>query len=87
MNEVEGVESWSGGPNGTEMQAIFLKPVAITKDNLDTIIDAGWVSKDVVCQGVDAGSGATFQQDSAERLAPGPFARHRTSVIAPGRRA
>ena len=56
MNEVEGVESWSGGPNGTEMQAIFLKPVAITKDNLDTIIDAGWVSKDVVCQGVDAGS-------------------------------
>ena len=56
MNEVEGVESWSGGPNGTEMQAIFLKPVAITKDNLDTIIDAGWVSKDVVCQGVEAGS-------------------------------
>jgi D-xylose transport system substrate-binding protein len=56
MNEIESVEAWSDGPNGTEMQAIFLKPVAITQDNLQTVIDAGWVSKDVVCQGADAAS-------------------------------
>ena len=35
---------------------VFLTPVAITKDNLDVVINAGWASKDVVCQGVKAGS-------------------------------
>ncbi|MCC0040455.1 MAG: D-xylose ABC transporter substrate-binding protein [Brucellaceae bacterium] len=56
MADVDGAEMWSGGPNGVEMTAIFLKPVPITKDNLNLVIDAGWVSKDVVCQGVTAGS-------------------------------
>lgn len=45
---------WSGGPKGVEMDAILLKPVPITKDNLNVVIDAGWVPKEVVCQGVDA---------------------------------
>jgi len=44
---------WSGGPKGIEMNAILLKPVPITRDNLDTVIKAGWVKKEVVCQGVD----------------------------------
>ena len=52
MGDVEGVTTFNGGAKGVEMESIFLKPVAITKDNLGTIIDAGWVSKDVVCQGV-----------------------------------
>ncbi|MDN2565387.1 D-xylose ABC transporter substrate-binding protein [Aquibium sp. A9E412] len=56
MDEVEGATAWSDGPNGVEMNAIFLKPVPITRDNLDVVIDAGWVSKDVVCQGVEPGS-------------------------------
>jgi D-xylose transport system substrate-binding protein len=43
---------WSGGPKGIEMNAILLKPVPITRDNLDTVIKAGWVDKAVVCQGV-----------------------------------
>jgi D-xylose transport system substrate-binding protein len=30
--------------------------VAITKDNLDVVINAGWASKEVVCQGVKAGT-------------------------------
>ncbi|WP_336055400.1 D-xylose ABC transporter substrate-binding protein [Nitratireductor sp. CH_MIT9313-5] len=55
MAEVEGAEKWSDGPNGVEMTAMFLKPIPITADNLDVVIDAGWVSKDVVCQGVEAG--------------------------------
>ncbi|HEU4985641.1 MAG TPA: D-xylose ABC transporter substrate-binding protein [Rhizobiaceae bacterium] len=55
MDQVEGVQKWSDGPNGVEMNAIFLKPLPITKDNLDVVIDAGWVSKDVVCQGVEPG--------------------------------
>ncbi|HET7411500.1 MAG TPA: D-xylose ABC transporter substrate-binding protein [Pararhizobium sp.] len=56
MDQVEGAEKWSGGPKGVEMNAIFLKPVPITKDNLNVVIDAGWVTKDVVCQGVKPGT-------------------------------
>ena len=56
MASIEGSQKWSGGAKGVEMNATFLAPVAITKDNLDVVIDAGWVSKDVVCQGVPAGS-------------------------------
>ncbi|MCO6392657.1 D-xylose ABC transporter substrate-binding protein [Aliihoeflea aestuarii] len=58
MTDIANVVQWSDGPNGVDMNAVFLTPVAITKDNLDVIIDAGWVSKDVVCQGVAAGSAA-----------------------------
>ena len=43
---------WAGGPKGVEMDAILLKPVPITWDNLNIVIDAGWVKKQVVCQGV-----------------------------------
>ena len=56
MDAIEGATKWSDGPNGVEMNSIFLTPNPITKDNLNEVIDAGWVSKDVVCQGVAAGS-------------------------------
>ena len=42
-------------PGGNTMNTTFLKPVAITKDNLDAVITAGWITKDEVCQGVPAG--------------------------------
>src|SRR3954447_6568660 len=42
-------------PGGNTMNTTFLKPVAITKDNLNLVIDAGWITKDEVCQGVPAG--------------------------------
>ena len=56
LDAVEGATKFSDGPNGVEMNAVLLAPVPITKDNLNVVIDAGWVSKDVVCQGVTAGS-------------------------------
>ena len=43
-------------PGGNEMDSVFLTPVPITKDNLNVVIDAGWVTKEVVCQGVQPGS-------------------------------
>jgi D-xylose transport system substrate-binding protein len=52
MDQLEGVVKFDGGPKHVEMTSLFLKPVPITKDNLNVVIDAGWVSKDVVCQGV-----------------------------------
>ncbi|WP_185983046.1 D-xylose ABC transporter substrate-binding protein [Aureimonas mangrovi] len=56
MDEIEGVTTFNGGPNGVEMTSLFLTPVPITQENLGTIIESGWVTKDVVCQGVSPGS-------------------------------
>ncbi|WP_163265701.1 D-xylose ABC transporter substrate-binding protein [Chelativorans alearense] len=56
MEDVENAVKWSDGPNGVEMNAVFLAPVPITRDNLNVVIDAGWVTKDVVCQGVQPGT-------------------------------
>jgi D-xylose transport system substrate-binding protein len=50
--KIKNAVTWSGGPKGIKMNAIFLKPVPVTKDNLDVVIKAGWVKKAVVCQGV-----------------------------------
>jgi D-xylose transport system substrate-binding protein len=38
------------------MKALLLTPVPITKDNLGVIIDAGWIKKAEVCQGVKPGT-------------------------------
>ena len=52
MEEIEGVQAFAGGPKGVEMQSVFLAPMPITKENLNVVIDAGWISKDEACQGV-----------------------------------
>jgi len=49
-------KTWADGPRKVAMTSILLTPVPITKDNLDVIIQAGWVPKDVVCRGVKAGT-------------------------------
>lgn len=56
LNEIAGVQTFNGGPKKVEMQSVFLKPLAITKDNLNVVIDAGWITKEAACQGVAAGS-------------------------------
>ena len=54
MSDIEGAEKWTS-PAGTELWAKFLKPVPVTKDNLETVVDAGWISKEDLCQGVTDG--------------------------------
>jgi D-xylose transport system substrate-binding protein len=56
MSDVPGAVMFSGGPKKVEMNAVFLTPVPITRDNLDVLIDAGWIKKDEVCQGVKPGT-------------------------------
>jgi D-xylose transport system substrate-binding protein len=56
MAEVPGVAKFSGGPKKVEMNSLFLAPVPITRDNLGVVIDAGWIKKDEVCQGVKPGT-------------------------------
>lgn len=55
LGDVAGAVKWNEGPSKAQMNAIFLKPVAITKDNLNVVIEAGWAPKAAVCQGVPAG--------------------------------
>ncbi|MGI8534270.1 MAG: substrate-binding domain-containing protein [Candidatus Limnocylindrales bacterium] len=43
-------------PGGNDVTSVILAPVPITSENLDIVIDAGWVTVDEVCQGVEAGS-------------------------------
>ncbi|HEY0821925.1 MAG TPA: D-xylose ABC transporter substrate-binding protein [Rhizobacter sp.] len=52
--KVEGTVTWSEGEKKVPMTSKFLAPVPITAANLDVVIKAGWVSKDVVCKGVAA---------------------------------
>jgi len=54
MGDVMGASMFDT-PGGNKVNALLLKPVPITKDNLNVVIDAGWVAKDVVCKGVPAG--------------------------------
>ncbi len=56
MGDVDGMVMFDGGPKGVNMHSIFLAPLPITQDNLDVVIDAGWISKEAACQGVAAGS-------------------------------
>ena len=43
-------------PGGVDVQSIILTPIPVGKSNLNIPIDAGWVTKDVVCKDVPAGS-------------------------------
>jgi D-xylose transport system substrate-binding protein len=50
--KVDGATSWNGGEKKVALQAQFLKPVPITRDNLDVVVKAGWIKKDELCKGV-----------------------------------
>ena len=58
MDKIDGSVVFSGGPKKVPMHSVFLTPVPITVDNLNVVIDAGWITKDEVCKGVKAGSPA-----------------------------
>ncbi len=52
--EIEKVQTFKT-PGGNDMSAVLLTPVPITKDNLGLVVDAGWITKDELCQGVTGG--------------------------------
>jgi D-xylose transport system substrate-binding protein len=49
---VEKAAKWNGGEKKVELQSRLLAPVPITRDNLDVVIKAGWISKAEACKGV-----------------------------------
>jgi len=38
--------------SGLDQPAILLTPIAVTRDNLNVVVDAGWISKEDLCNGV-----------------------------------
>ena len=43
-------------PGGNALNSILLAPIPIKQDNLNVVIDAGWITVEEVCQNVTAGS-------------------------------
>jgi D-xylose transport system substrate-binding protein len=42
-------------PDGPAISAVLLRPVPISYWNLEVVLDANWISKDVLCRGVESG--------------------------------
>jgi D-xylose transport system substrate-binding protein len=56
MDALPGAAKFAGGKNKVEMNSILIPPNPITKDNLNDVIDGGWISKEEACAGVAAGA-------------------------------
>jgi D-xylose transport system substrate-binding protein len=55
LADVSGVIQFDS-PGGNSMTSILLTPIPVSQDNLDVVVDAGWISVEELCQGVEAGS-------------------------------
>ena len=55
--KVDGAKTWAEGEKKVSMQAVFLKAVPITRDNLNVVLEAEHISKDELCRGVDKATG------------------------------
>ena len=55
MTDVPNVAPFSGGKRGVTVNSILQEPTPITKDNINVVIDAGWIEKAVACEGAQAG--------------------------------
>jgi D-xylose transport system substrate-binding protein len=43
-------------PGGVDVWSFILTPLPITQDNLNVVIDAGWIPVEEVCNNVPAGT-------------------------------
>jgi D-xylose transport system substrate-binding protein len=55
MDKITNVKPFTS-PGKNTLNSILLDPDPITKDNLADVLDAGWITKDQLCQNVKAGS-------------------------------
>jgi len=53
-DQIPGVQKFRvpGDPRGTVVNAVLLRPIPITRDNLNIVLEAGWITKEALCQGV-----------------------------------
>jgi D-xylose transport system substrate-binding protein len=43
-------------PGGNTVKSFILQPTPVTAENLNLVIDGGWITKEVLCEGVDTAS-------------------------------
>jgi D-xylose transport system substrate-binding protein len=55
LSDVKGVQTFHS-PGGNDLTSILLTPIAITKDNLNVVVDAGWIDQATLCEGVPSGT-------------------------------
>jgi D-xylose transport system substrate-binding protein len=53
--DVPGAKPLTLGSKGVKVNAILLAPLAITRDNLNVVVDKGWMTKAQVCAGARPG--------------------------------
>ncbi len=53
QTDVPNVVKFADGARKVEVNAVLLTPTAITKDNLNLVLDANWIDKATLCAGVD----------------------------------
>ena len=66
VTAVEGTAPFTT-PEGNEVTSILLEPIPITQDNLDVVLDAGWIDQETLCQGVEPGTVAACDAEPARR--------------------
>ena len=47
---------FTGGAKGVKVNGILLTPLPVTRENLNVIVDKGWITKAEVCAGVKPGT-------------------------------
>jgi D-xylose transport system substrate-binding protein len=52
MTDIPNVKPFSGGAKHVTVNSVLLTPLAVTRDNLNVIVEKGWIKKDEVCAGV-----------------------------------
>jgi D-xylose transport system substrate-binding protein len=55
LDSIEGAVVFTGGENGTPVNAILLDPTPLTRDNINVAIEAGHISKEQACEGAVEG--------------------------------
>jgi D-xylose transport system substrate-binding protein len=58
LNAIPGATIFTGGAKHLPIPALLLTPVAITRANLNVVLDAGWVTRADLCRGVPRGKAA-----------------------------
>jgi D-xylose transport system substrate-binding protein len=56
MTDIPDVQPFTGGARGVKVNGVLLAPLAVTRDNLNVIVDKGWITKAEVCAGVRPGT-------------------------------
>jgi D-xylose transport system substrate-binding protein len=56
MTAIPDVKPFTGGAKGLKVNGILLTPLPVTRENLNVIVDKGWITKAEVCAGVKPGT-------------------------------